>query len=308
MKQYNNNEIVPFYPNELKLIHNTIILKNFFMKKTLLTLALVASSMSVFAQEPTVLFSEDFEWLAPWATAGDNKGKPAGKTVETNDPNVYAPQLGTPLVEGVSVYQALLDKGYEILATCASSKKAREPKAQTYLQTNYLKFGLTGYYSGIVMPLGVTEEQDACKLNFDWCSMRQGSGKWDPTEIVVILKNGETETQFPVAVWALEDNAEYKWEPVEINIPAGLVKKDTKIIFRNCDAQWPVAGSAPALRWFLDNVKLTAGNNAVNDIIADGTEAAPVYYNLQGIQVENPAAGNLYIVRQGNKVTKQIVK
>lgn len=278
------------------------------MKKTLLTLALVASSMSVFAQEPTVLFSEDFEWLAPWSTAGDNNGKPAGKTVETNDPGAYAPQLGTPKVDEVSAYQAILDKGYEIMATCASTKAPRKPQAQTYLQSTYLKFGLTGYYSGIEMPLGVKEEQDACKLSFDWCSMRQGSGKWDPTEIVVILKNGETETQFPVAVWALEDNAEYKWEPVEISIPAGLVKRGTSIIFRNCDAQWPVADSAPALRWFLDNVKLTAGNDAVNDIIADDTDAAPVYYNLQGIQVENPAAGNLYIVRQGNKVTKQIVK
>ena len=34
-------------------------------------------------------------------------------------------------------------------------------------------------------------------------------------------------------------------------------------------------------------------------------ETAPaVYYNLQGVQVENPTSG-IYIVKRGNKVTKE---
>lgn len=46
--------------------------------------------------------------------------------------------------------------------------------------------------------------------------------------------------------------------------------------------------------------------NGIADIVAD--ENAPVeYFNLQGIRVENPENG-LYIRRQGNKVTKVIVK
>lgn len=39
----------------------------------------------------------------------------------------------------------------------------------------------------------------------------------------------------------------------------------------------------------------------------DSTDAAPVYYNLQGIQVKNPAQG-IYIVKKGNKVTKQLIR
>jgi hypothetical protein len=35
--------------------------------------------------------------------------------------------------------------------------------------------------------------------------------------------------------------------------------------------------------------------------------AAKEYFNLQGVRVETPAAG-LYIVRQGDKVYKEIVK
>lgn len=48
------------------------------------------------------------------------------------------------------------------------------------------------------------------------------------------------------------------------------------------------------------------GDSSVNEIAAD--ENAPVeYYNLQGVRVANPANG-LFIVKQGNKVSKRIIK
>lgn len=48
-------------------------------------------------------------------------------------------------------------------------------------------------------------------------------------------------------------------------------------------------------------------NGAVEGIeIDEESNAAPVYYNLNGIQVEKPANG-LYIVKRGNKVTKEIL-
>ncbi len=48
------------------------------------------------------------------------------------------------------------------------------------------------------------------------------------------------------------------------------------------------------------------GGSGVADIVVD--ENAPVeYYNLQGIRVANPEHG-IYIVKQGNKVTKQVIK
>ncbi len=53
-------------------------------------------------------------------------------------------------------------------------------------------------------------------------------------------------------------------------------------------------------------VVITKTSDGVSDIAAD--DNAPVeYYNLQGVRVENPAAG-LYIRRQGSKVSKVIVK
>lgn len=48
--------------------------------------------------------------------------------------------------------------------------------------------------------------------------------------------------------------------------------------------------------------------SAIRDVFTEVDENAPVeYFNLQGIRVENPENG-LYIKRQGNKVTKVLVK
>ena len=52
-------------------------------------------------------------------------------------------------------------------------------------------------------------------------------------------------------------------------------------------------------------------DSGIGEIIADTdnsmTDSAPVYYNLQGMRVQNPANG-IYIVRRGNKVSKQYIR
>ena len=55
-------------------------------------------------------------------------------------------------------------------------------------------------------------------------------------------------------------------------------------------------------------ITLPAGIDAVEGIINDADNAAPRYFNLQGLEIANPAAGELVIVKQGNKTTKTIVK
>ncbi len=49
-------------------------------------------------------------------------------------------------------------------------------------------------------------------------------------------------------------------------------------------------------------------SDGVNDIITEDADAPAVYYNMQGVRVANPAAGNLYIKVQGSKATKVLVK
>lgn len=53
------------------------------------------------------------------------------------------------------------------------------------------------------------------------------------------------------------------------------------------------------------NVKFSSEESGVDNIAADNAPAE--YFNLQGVRVANPENG-LYIVRQGGKVSKQLVK
>jgi hypothetical protein len=50
-----------------------------------------------------------------------------------------------------------------------------------------------------------------------------------------------------------------------------------------------------------------AGDTTGIDDVNVAADVAPVYYNLSGLKVANPANG-LYIVRRGNTVTKEYVK
>lgn len=47
--------------------------------------------------------------------------------------------------------------------------------------------------------------------------------------------------------------------------------------------------------------------SGIEDIVVDEVEGAAKYYNLQGVEIANPENG-LYIVKRGNKVSKELVK
>ena len=196
-----------------------------------------------------VYWGDDFEWLEPWSSQ-----KPAGRTVEDNNSDATAQQLGTNKVDDVSTYDAFLARGYNFVTAHDEAKAAREAKAQIYLQRNYLKFGLTGYQSGIKLPPITTVPEGAkVTINFDWSVQRQTSGVFDKTKLVVIVKNGTAESQFEVPAHDFKDNDAYRWIPVSIELTGVKIDKDTQITIRNCDDQW---GTAPALRYHIDNIKI----------------------------------------------------
>lgn len=53
-------------------------------------------------------------------------------------------------------------------------------------------------------------------------------------------------------------------------------------------------------------LSITAGEAGIDSVVA-GEDAPAVYYNLQGVKVANPENG-IFVVRQGNKVSKVLVK
>ena len=200
----------------------------------------------------TVYYSEDFEWLEPWALAGDNKGKPAGQTVETDDLQAYCPQLPTPKVEGVSALEALENEGYEMLRVWADGKKEEEC---IYLQSNYLKFGKTGYQAGIVLPpiTGIPDGEELF-ISFDWCPMKQGVSndyKIDPVNLIVVVTNGDEEQTFEVETHDWENGHKLGWINTSVELKGVKVTEETRIAIKQ--TQW---GVTTANRWFLDNIKI----------------------------------------------------
>lgn len=284
------------------------------MKKLLLSAGILAMALSASAQsDNNIFFQDDFEWLKPWVEAGNNKTgdehQNAGNTIATNNPDAYCPKLNTSKVDDVSTYQAFKAKGYDFVCCAIPGTEARELGEQIYLQDCYLKFGLTSQFAGIVLPAidKFGEGTKDVEISFDWCTMRQGSGDFDTTELVIVLKNGETEKQVKVEPLTIEKDAAFKWYPTTVKLTDETLTKDTKITIRPCDAQWP-APKKSTYRFFFDNLKVAkAGSSAVNEIKnADANEPVE-YYNLQGIRVANPENG-LYIVKQGNKVSKRIIR
>ncbi len=52
----------------------------------------------------------------------------------------------------------------------------------------------------------------------------------------------------------------------------------------------------------------TSGTTGIEDVTVEGAEGAVEYFNLQGVRVAQPQAGNIYLVRRAGKVEKQLVK
>ena len=197
-----------------------------------------------------IYFFEDFEWLNPWSL-----DKAAGQTVETDNPSAYSPQIVSPMVDGVSSLDALLNKGYEFLRVTPTSTEAGEC---IYLQQNYLKFGKTGFQAGIILPK--LEEDVPTGINpvmsFDWCPMRQGSGTIDPVNLIVIIANGSNEVTFDIPEAGFESGHKLEWIKAKVELTGVAITKDTKITIRQTNWQLPTAN-----RYFLDNIEISSETN-----------------------------------------------
>ena len=197
-----------------------------------------------------IYFAEDFEWLNPWAEVSG-----AGRTVETDNLGSTAPQISSSatVVDGITANDALLQEGYQFLRVTPNTTEAGEC---IYLQNNYLKFGKTGYQAGIILPTIEDIPAGATTvLSFDWCPMRQGSGKIDPVNLVVIVTNGSDEATFDIPESGFETGHVLEWVRAEVELTGLTISNDTKITIRA--TQWQVS---TANRWFLDNIKLVKAN------------------------------------------------
>lgn len=116
-----------------------------------------------------------------------------------------------------------------------------------------------------------------------------GNGPAAAASIVVTDEKGDTEN--PLATFALPaEKKMYRFDYKHV------AEGPVTLRIYNMGAQFN-----------LHDILLVKAENSAIDVIEVADDAEAVYYNLQGVRVENPAAG-LYIRVRGQKVDKVIVK
>lgn len=147
---------------------------------------------------------------------------------------------------------------------------------------------------------------------------------WDPSNGLELEKNGnvftgtvEIETAFEndygyfsfcTALGADNEDwnvgTRYGAEALNTPIAAGET-----VPFVKGDLSWQVLPGKYDVEVDFDanTVSLTANSSGIESVAVESAAAA-VYYNLQGVRVAAPEAGSLYIVKRGDKVSKEIVR
>lgn len=116
--------------------------------------------------------------------------------------------------------------------------------------------------------------------------------EWSDDLIPTLIEISETDTTDPITVWDT-----FKDGVITIN-------KSGFDIAATCMKFYTWKDNA----YVVSTVTFPAGDAGVNEIGADNANAPVKYYNLQGVEISNPEAGQLVIRRQGTNTTKLIVK
>ncbi len=225
---------------------------------------------------------------------------------------------------------------------------SKTPQTSFYLQKTeengettgaYLRIGVTGGASGLVLPplAGLPENGVSnVTVSFQWCPVRQGTGAYDYTHLSVTVtpENGSEITTVGKGRENVEEtnygktedlsfpkNEALAWHDATLNFGDYVFKNGDRITIRPGANQFPMNNkyngisedldpSKGTCRFFLRNIKVTNTDDlqtSVNDIIVSDENVPVEYFNLQGMKVTDPENG-LYIVRQGNKVSKKFIR
>ena len=146
------------------------------------------------------------------------------------------------------------------------------------------------------------------------------AGSWDPATAVELTKEGNIfygEVTFTGAGdgysyfavsggkgdWTSVNAA--RFAPVAGEVAFNL---DEKVEFDRGEAAFKVVAEGTYfINVDFDSMTVWVSSEAAGVEAIEVETATPVYYNLQGVEVANPQNG-LFIVKQGNKVSKQIIK
>lgn len=221
------------------------------------------------ASPATVIFEDDFSWLAPFIAQYNaaNPDTPIGATVEgrgENAPNAYT----TAPFNTADFAAAFAGKGYV---------DPNDSDRLIYPQDEYLKFSRTkGYNTGLQLSLEkyLTATSDIT-VAFDFCMMCQGDGTVDEGPVVVqIVGDGTFADGKKVSEGfvSTQEKGKYLWNHALTSTITGATS-NTKLVFLMGRAlkedgtyDWHVAGAG---RFFLDNIRIEKAKAAPKVIFQD---------------------------------------
>lgn len=159
-----------------------------------------------------------------------------------------------------------------------------------------IKADESGAFSGTAK---LTKAESIPALDAEWTYGANIVGKWCAFDgqclLVEVVGQDYTKTANLVANTAEDMQFEFTGTIGDEQDPEELVIK------AECLFDFKFGGKTYTLTLFMDK-----DPSGVNDVMFDSN--APVeYFDLQGRRIANPSQG-LYIMRQGNKVTKSIIK
>lgn len=148
--------------------------------------------------------------------------------------------------------------------------------------------------------------------------MTKSGTKFTASSVKFVAASGETKCYFNLSTilgadWNAVNGADRygasaEGTPLSLDVPSAVTCYKVNVNSSDCKSWTVDPGKYDVTVNFVDNTitvkKSLSGVDAVT--VSDG-DVAPVYYNLQGVKVDNPSAG-FYIVVRGNTVTKEVVR
>ncbi len=198
-------------------------------------------------------FSDDFEWVKPWADAYGTVDAVGNNDIDSFVPNVYT--HATHKEGGVEGYPAFvtefanrgyidLNPGAKVMYTCAY----------------YLKFGKTGNNTGIALPaIDFGSAPVDVLVRFNWACHRRvksGADETDPVNVVVEVVDANQQSVFvSEELVTTQPLGKMEWQNAEVTVPK--VTSDMRIVIRPANM---TPDSKAVNRWYIDNIEvLSAG-------------------------------------------------
>ncbi len=150
-------------------------------------------------------------------------------------------------------------------------------------------------------------------------AMTKSGNKFTAYDVEFELAAGETSCFFNLATatassWDALNQAADRYgasvegAPLTVGQSAAMTAYPLNVSASGC-LSWTIAPGQYTITADFDTMTVTATTTALStgNVDFDEDSIEPIYYNLQGVKIENPTPG-LYIVVRGHKVTKEMIK